>query len=88
MTVFTITKEQQAKIDEWTKEVFARVIEKQKAGNYDNNHFAISDWKLGYPYSGAIGVDITYKFTPTSLGEIVSVECYGETLDVTNYTDW
>jgi len=42
------------------------------------------------PYYGAIGGSITYSFTPTSLGVVVTVK-HGATeaeLDVSNYDEW
>jgi len=38
---------------------------------------------------GTIGGRLTYSFTPTGLGEIVTVKCAcGEELDLTNSEDW
>lgn len=41
------------------------------------------------PYGGAIGGQITYKFTPTSIGIVVTVHCTcGEAIDVSDYNNW
>lgn len=40
------------------------------------------------PYSGAIGGAVSYIFTPTSIGFVVKVRCYGKELDITDYSDW
>jgi len=38
---------------------------------------------------GAIGGRITYKFTPTSLGAIIVVECVcGKQIDITDVDSW
>lgn len=36
----------------------------------------ISEKHRGNAYSGAIGGSLTYKFTPTSIGDFAEVECY------------
>lgn len=41
-----------------------------------------------YPYSGAIGGGISYIFTPTSIGVGVSVEVFGQKMDVTDLDSW
>lgn len=39
--------------------------------------------------TGAIGGRITYKFTPTSLGAIIVVECAcGKQIDITDTNSW
>lgn len=43
----------------------------------------------GYPYFGTIGGNLTYMFTPTSLGVIEKVKhASGEILDITDYSSW
>ena len=41
-------------------------------------------------YTGAIGGQLTYSFTPTNLGVVVKVtdEFSNNTLDLTDYNDW
>lgn len=47
------------------------------------------DKDRGIQYVGAMGGAFSYKFTPTSLGTIVSVECAcGESEVVTSFDDW
>jgi len=42
-----------------------------------------------FRYSGAIGGAYTYSFTPTSLGDAVTVQCTcGEEINVSHYEDW
>lgn len=42
------------------------------------------------PYTGAIGGQFTYSFSPNNLGLVTKVknELTGEVLDVTDYSDW
>lgn len=44
--------------------------------------------KPGEPYGGAIGGTVTLSFTPTSIGTVIKVTCWGETLDITDYGSW
>lgn len=40
-------------------------------------------------YSGAIGGAYTWCFTPTSVGDVCTVQCScGESLDFTDYESW
>jgi len=58
----------------------------------------IMDWRENHPihkecknkYHGAIGEHITYKFTPTSLGDIVIVRCSSCDckIDISEYDSW
>ena len=93
---FNITKDQKEKIDEWLKyTVYPDVIAAQKKlipetdGSY---WFYESCWKDGYPYEGAIGGGITYRFSPNSIGVNVIIEydtMYETyTLDITDYASW
>ena len=41
---------------------------------------------FGSEYGGAIGGGVTYKFTPTSIGVIVSVKIAGVEYDLTGYS--
>lgn len=60
--------------------------EKQKIDEWWQHH------KCNGRYSGAIGGIITYKITPTGLGDVFKVKCgfpdCGEELDLTNWEDW
>lgn len=87
---FEVTQEQQDKINNWLKsQVYPKIIEEQKqSGRFNDNYYAKVDWSKGYPYQGAIGGGLAYKFTPTSLGLAFSVEAYGKELNLTNYDEW
>ena len=72
--MFTLTKEQSEKIDNWMS---AHDVEKH-----------IPKGKT-FRHSGAIGGAYTWCFTPTSIGTVCKVECScGEKIDVTDYDLW
>lgn len=77
--MFTLSSMELATIAKWAKEQDEIVVAKQKAqGNAGDR-----------PNYGAIGGELTYIFTPTSIGTIVKV-VHGVTkaeLDLTDY-DW
>ncbi|MBD2201740.1 hypothetical protein H6G33_10315 [Calothrix sp. FACHB-1219] len=54
------------------------------------NSWSSHRWQFekGMPYNGAIGEAVTYKISPTSLGEIVVLEYGDERIDVTDYDCW
>jgi hypothetical protein len=89
---FEITPEQQARIDQWLMEtVYPPIVAEQReahrqAGNVAT--FAFYDWEAGIPYQGASGGAVTYQFTPTSIGVVLKVEAYGQTLNLTDYESW
>jgi hypothetical protein len=86
---FSITPEQDIKIDKWLhEEVYPKVIASQREHYKDPSPFITACWDEGYPYEGASGGGLTYSFTPTSLGTVEKVK-YGDfELDVSNYGDW
>lgn len=85
--MFELTVEQQTKVDSWAAEIDARVAKQQFEEGGD-----AAMWTDGgkYPYYGAIGGELTYSFTPTSLGMVVAVKHSREEkpLDVTEYDSW
>ena len=87
---FEISIEDQHRIHDWQmKEVYPDVIAQQRAAaGPDTPQFARDCWDQGYPYAGASGGDLTYIFTPTSLGLVTEVECWGKKLSLTNDADW
>ena len=55
----------------------------------DNHHCTLGVDELGFKRVGAIASDMTYCFTPTSIGIVETVKCScGETSDLTCYGDW
>ena len=88
MNNFTISDEDQVKIDYWLKHtVFPTIVLNQIGTDLEQYHVTLEDGTI-YPYSGAIDGSLTYSFTPTSLGLIVKVSSHGYELDLTNYHEW
>lgn len=89
---FEVSVEDQAKISRWLVDtVYPAVIKTQKkSGKYKDNFAAQVMWESGCPYGGAIGGDLTYEFTPNSLGyTFVVVDGHTkERLDLTDYDSW
>lgn len=88
--MFAISNTDVTKINKWLKEeIYPPIVERQKL-DPDIAPFLIADDDgTIYPYSGAVGGDITYSFTPTSLGTIFTVtHSSGAKLDLTTYEDW
>lgn len=77
---FTLTVEQLRKISDWMQAENREALRLQQK----------TDPSLNYPYTGAIGGNLTYHFTPTNLGTVVKVEhgLTGRILDVTDYNYW
>lgn len=85
---FDLSEKEVAKLAEWTKEVYAKGVELQRATVVDPDPDTYGFcWENGFPYTGAIGGQFTYSITPTSIGTIVVVEdaVTGEELDITDY---
>ena len=87
--MFSVTKEQDAKIHEWLKTVVYPPIVAEQRKNPEIAMWIVKGKDgIEYPYSGAIGGDITYSFTPTSLGTCLKVTSFGQELDITEYDQW
>lgn len=88
---FSLDRDQELRLETWVSEQNARAVQAQK-DNPPNVALALleSCWEEGYPYGGAIGGDLTYSFTPTSLGVVVHVtnSHTDETIDLTDYESW
>lgn len=61
--------------------------QQEKASQFIKEHecsFMVN--KYGFKEVGAIGGSTTYRFTPTSLGVIIKIDCTcGQSVDVTDY---
>lgn len=93
MLTFTITDEEEQKVAVWLKEVYTKAIEEQKQKILPSHEFYDiykTTWDIGYPYTGTIGGGLTYSFTPTGLGVIVTVKeaITGEELNLTDFDSW
>jgi len=90
MTEFQVTIEEQTKINQWLRDtVYPSILERQKKDpQMAAMHFEDEDGYT-YPYFGAIGGDVTYHFTPTSIGTVFKViHSSGAELDLTDYDCW
>jgi hypothetical protein len=87
---FEITAEEQQRIHHWKiTEVYPDIIAKQKEDeSLAGLQVARDYWDQGYPYGGAIAGDTTYKFSPTSMGLVTEVECWGKVFNLTDYESW
>lgn len=88
-----LTISQQQKLKSWLEAQRIKAITKQQSNIDEKDIFYSvfkSSWELGYPYSGAIGGEVGYTITPTSLGVIQKVTYHltGETIDLTLYDEW
>lgn len=91
---FEVNLEQYAKYVSWVKEQNKKAVEIQKE-KYANDpsvselHYEVC-WNMGLPYCGAIGGEISWTFTPTGLGEIITVKhsITGDKLNLTDYASW
>jgi len=86
---FQVTPEEYAKIDKWLREtVYPAILADQKKDpQMAAMHFEDEEGYT-YPYFGAIGGDLSFTFTPTSIGTVFKVESCGHTLDLTDYENW
>ncbi len=62
-----------------------------KAKKWIDHHDKEKHIKAGgkYRYTGASGGAYSWKFTPTTIGLVISMECScGDQIDLTDYNDW
>lgn len=86
---FEILEKDKKSISEWIKKADNIAIEKQKK-EFTKEEYDFYTKGLGFPYTGIIGGNITYSFTPTGLGVITKIthKLTGEVLDLTDYDSW
>lgn len=88
---FSLTPDQIQKLDTWVADCHKRAVAEQKATPPDVPiEILESCWEAGFPYTGATGGDLTYSFTPTSIGVMVKIRngLTNDTLDVTDWENW
>lgn len=87
---FQLDEEQVKKYEAWAEEVAAKGVEKQKAEIMNPGPEYVVSWEMGFPYTGAVGGEITFCFTPTSLGNVcvVTDQVTGEKINLTDYDSW
>ncbi len=86
MSMFALDDDQKAKLAVWTAAQNAKVLAKQREQNDPIIRLFIEDG----PYYGAIGGELTYCFTPNSIGMSVTVKhsVTGEEIDLTDFDSW
>lgn len=72
-----VTKGMRLAVEQWLNEtVYPEVIKFQKeyhrVNGFPVDEFKQAAWDEGYPYEGAIGGGLSYRFTQTSIGDIVT----------------
>lgn len=88
--MFELSESQKAKVDEWLHtRVYPPILEEQRKDPEKAPWLVTDSGGRTYPYFGAIGGELTFQFTPTSIGSIIKViHCTGEQLDLTDYDSW
>lgn len=88
---FTIAERDRNKIIAWAKKQDAKAVQMQlKSGAFQDNPMVTAQLHQDVPYYGACGGALTYSFTPTSIGTVLTVT-HGvtkEKLDLTDYDSW
>lgn len=86
---FALDDEQAAKLAAWRAEQDKAVLEKQRADGADDP-FIAAIHEHGQPYYGACGGELTFSFTPTSIGTVVKAKhsASGAEIDLTDYDAW
>ena len=83
---FRLDDQQAAKLEAWCAEQDKAVLEKQRAAGADDQFIAMVH-EAGQPYYGAIGGELTFLFSPNSIGEVQRVRHSGtgSEIDLTDY---
>jgi len=84
---FNLTEEDMEKVSKFNEEQNEKVYKKQvKKGGKIGEMASL----YGKAYYGAIGGELTFSFTPTGLGCVITVKhgVTGEELDLTNTDEW
>lgn len=74
---FNLSENQLRKLFAWQSQENKHLIKMQKEEiTKDMSDYQIykSAWDLGYPYAGSSGADLSYNFTPSSIGTFVTVK--------------
>jgi hypothetical protein len=74
---FELNAAQLAKLKAWEAEQDAEVLVRQRAEDHRNESFLATLAEAGIPYYGAVGGQVTFEFTPTSIGDLVKVRHSG-----------
>jgi hypothetical protein len=88
--VFGLSAAQQAKVSTWLHEVIhPPILQLQKKDPDLESQIFVDATGREWPYFSSIGGELTYCFTPNSIGYTVIVRhCGGQELDLTDYECW
>lgn len=89
-TIFSLSAAQHAKVDTWLHEVIhPPILQLQKKDPDLESQIFVDSSGREWPYFSSIGGELTYCFTPNSIGYTVVVQhCGGQELDLTDYECW
>jgi hypothetical protein len=90
MWSFSVSAEDQLKINTWLMTIiYPAIVDLQKKDPLFSGYIIKCEDGTELPYTGACGGDVTYQFTPTSLGIVFkAVHTSGASIDLTNYNEW
>lgn len=86
----SISESTAEKLRNWILECDAKAVAKQRSEYKNPDAIVIASWNDGYPYFGAIGGQVTYLVTPTSLGDVIKAryDYLDEEINLTEYENW
>ena len=84
---FEISDEQENKIKEFVAQQRKILVDKQRI-EMPAEDFSLLTVDGKFPYTGAIGGELTYHYTRTSVGDVIKVSYLNATLDVSEYDLW
>lgn len=84
---FTLDADQEIKLAEWCRTQDEAVLAEQRKSD---DPFIREEAEAGFAYYGAIGGELTYSFSPTSIGTVLVVKhsVTGEEINLTDYGSW
>lgn len=87
--MFSLTPKEIEAYDAFKREQHAKAVEKQKSEVSKDDPFIDmyeSCWESGYPYEGAVGGGFSFTFTPTSIGNFITIKyaLTGDEMDITD----
>lgn len=84
---FSLNKKELTALLAFKEECRVAGVKKQRVEMKNPDWTVVDCWDAGYPYTGAVGGNLTFSFTPTSIGTVVKVRdsVTGAEIDVTDY---
>lgn len=86
---FGLNKAEHGEVNAWYKSLLPEILAIQKSGS-GMRHIGDKIQGEDQPYYGAVGGGLSYTFTPTALGDIITVKesITGKELNVSEATGW